>query len=441
MKLRTLSIFEFDDFSKNHPLGNFHQTSSYAMMMCENKYDYELIGMIDDNNNIVAASLILFKRITLFTRYGYAPKGFLIDYNNVNLVKEFCELLKKRYYRKNFAFIKINPDIVIGTIDPIKKEIIYNQNKAIENNLSNIGFKKLRDNKYFELLLPKFNAVLKIKDYTINNADKRTRNKIRKSINKGFIFEKGDRDSIKILYNFVNKKKNCPLSYYYKYYNAFSKYDNIDVFLVKIDFEKALKATKRSYELELETNTKLVNRLLKNNTEENLKKKMDSDQKLATFSNQMADLNYYIQNNKEDYAAGAITIKYKNRISILISGYNEKFKSFCPNYFLHYNIIEYYKNDYEYLDLNGITGDLSDENPYKGLNEFKLGFNPYSYELIGELDYVINESVYQNIDINGILQKEFDRSKINTSTPKMIADPPKKETKEKPKKSFITISK
>ena len=443
MKLKVLSIFEFDEFSKNHPLGNYHQSSAYAMMMCENKYDYELIGMIDENNNIVAASLILFKRITIFTRYGYAPKGFLIDYNNINLVKQFCELLKKRYYKKNFAFIKINPEIEIGTIDPKSNNISYNQNKAIENNLINIGFKKLKDNKYFELLLPKFNAVIDLKDYSIKKADKRTRNKIRKSIKKGFIFEKGNRDSLETIYKFINKKKNYPLTHYLKYYNAFSKNDNIDIFLIKIDFEKALIATKNSYEKEIEINNKLTNKFLNNNNEENLRKKMDSDQKLDTFNNQMADLNNHIQNNKEEYVAGAITIKFNNKVSILISGFNTKYKSYCPNYFLHYKLIEYYKNNFEYLDLNGMTGDLSKENPYKGLNEFKLGFNPHFYETIGELDYVINESVYTNIDINGILQKEFDRSKINTSTPEKITNPPKKvkEISTEPKKSFITISK
>ena len=38
MKLRELSIFEFDNFAKNHPLGSYHQTSNYALNMSENLY-------------------------------------------------------------------------------------------------------------------------------------------------------------------------------------------------------------------------------------------------------------------------------------------------------------------------------------------------------------------------------------------------------------------
>ena len=163
MKLKRMSVLEFDEYSKNHPLGSFHQSTSYAMLMSENNFDYELIGMVDNQDNVVAASLILIKRIGLFIKYGYAPKGFLIDYSNLELVKEFCQLLKKRYYGKNFVFIKINPEIIIGTLQ--NNTIQYNDNKKIIEDLESIGFKKLTDNKYFESLLPKFNAVINLKDF------------------------------------------------------------------------------------------------------------------------------------------------------------------------------------------------------------------------------------------------------------------------------------
>ena len=45
--------------------------------------------------------------------------------------------------------------------------------------------------------------------------------------------EKGDRDSIGILYKLINKKKNYPLSHYLKYYNAFSKNDNINIMILQ----------------------------------------------------------------------------------------------------------------------------------------------------------------------------------------------------------------
>lgn len=444
MKLKTLSIFEFDEFSKKHPLGTYHQSSNYGILMSENKYDYELIGMVDEDNNILAASLILIKKIGLFERYGYAPKGFLIDYSNTELLEQFCKLLKKRYYRKNFVFIKINPEIAIGTINN-KNEVEYNDNKNLIPIFERIGFKKLKDNKLFESLIPKYNVILNMKDYNISKNDKRTRNKIRKSSNKGLSLIKGDRTDIESIYRFIKFKKNSSIIHYYNYYNVFSRDDSLDIFLVKIDFEKALIATRKNHEKELERNNLLVSKFIDNNTEENLKRKMDSDHILETYNNEIANLTKYLAKQKEEIIAGAITIKYKNRVNIIISGFDIKYKALNPNYFLHHQLIEYYKNDYDYIDLNGITGDFSKENPYKGLNEFKLGFNPTAVELIGELDLIINSTMYKNLDINGFLKKEFDRSKINKPVDESKTNKVKElksiSKEKKQKKSFITISK
>ena len=184
MRLKVLSIFEFDEFAKRHPLGTFHQSSNYGMLMSERGYDYEMIGMVDENDNIVAASLILIKKIGLFSKYGYAPKGFLIDYSNTELLKEFVKLLRNRYYRKNFVFIKINPELSIGSLDFKEKRVIFNEYKNIENTLESIGFRKLGDNKLFETMQPKFNAALRLNNFDLSKTDKRTRNKIRKSLKK-----------------------------------------------------------------------------------------------------------------------------------------------------------------------------------------------------------------------------------------------------------------
>ena len=44
--------------------------------------------MIDDDNNLVATALILLKKTPLGYSYGYSPRGFLIDYNNQELIKK-----------------------------------------------------------------------------------------------------------------------------------------------------------------------------------------------------------------------------------------------------------------------------------------------------------------------------------------------------------------
>ena len=97
----------------------------------------------------------------------------------------------------------------------------------------------------------------------------------------------------------------------------------------------------------------------------------------------------------------------QNHVHIVISGYSKLYGNLNPNYFLHNEIIKYYKKEYKYLDLNGLTGDFNTSNPYKGLNDFKIGFNPSIYEFIGEFDLVINQKKYDFLLSTGMLTKEF----------------------------------
>lgn len=409
MKLKNLSIFEFDKFAESHPLGSYHQSSNYALLASEQGYEYDLLGFVDDQGNIYAASLILSKKIGMFTRYGYAPKGFLIDYYNQNLLKEFTKALIKYYYKKNFAFIKINPEISIGTMDYKNKRITYNKNQIIDSTLKSLNFRKLEGEKHFETKIPQFNAVQILKSTNLRTISKNTRNKINKSIRNGLSLIKGERDDIAILYEFIKNKVNHPINHYYNYYNAFARNNSIDIFLVQIDFEKCLINLRQKYEEEVENNNILVQKVMENPNEANLKRKLSSDNALNIYRENIKVATQYLAINKTAYIAGAITIKYKNRIYILISGYNPEFKRFCPNYFLHFKLIEYYKKDYDFLDLNGITGDFNGSNPYKGLNEFKLGFNPLAFEYIGEYDFIINDGLYKSLDQSGQLAKEFKR--------------------------------
>ncbi len=415
MKLKNLSIFEFNDFAYNHPLGSYHQTSSYALCASEQGYDYDILGFVDDSGKIHAASLILSKKLGMFSRYGYAPKGFLIDYYNPRLLSDFTKALKKYYYKRNFAFIKVNPEISVGTIDFKRKEVIHNKNLSIENTLADLHFRKLKDNRHFETKVPRFNAVQVLKNTNLKTVSKHTRNKINRSIRNGMTLVKGSREDIEILYKFIKNKKNYPINHYYNYYNAFSKKNEIDVFLVQIDFEECLINLRKKYDEELTKNAAIVNKVMANPSSANLRRKLVSDTSLNMYSENIAYATRCLAQNKTAYIAGAITIKYKNRVNILISGYDQDFKKFCPNYFLHYKLIEYYKNDFDFMDLNGITGDFSNVNPYKGLNEFKMGFNPLAFEYIGEFDFIINEGLYKNMDQSGQLAREFKRKEKSTN--------------------------
>lgn len=411
MVIKEISVDEFQEFVNSSPLGTYYQTRSYALLMGNYGYDYDFIGFINEYNQIKAASLILIKKEKSI-KYGYAPRGFILDYFNQELLSSFTEELIKYYRKKHICFIKINPEIAISEVDSKTGVKTYNWNYDIKEILENNGYYKLKDNLYFESILPRFQAVVSLKTFNEDALTKNCRNKIKKGIHKGLHIELSEKSGIDILQRFIEKKKHTNPFYYKDYYNIFHREGMIDLFLVSIDSGEYLINSRKLYEEELERNAILNEELKRKSNKKIINKKMNSDRKLLAYKNDIQEATELNKIKDKIYIAGALVIKYKNRVHILISGYDTKYKNFAPNYFLHYQIMEYYKKEFDYIDLNGMTGDFTKENPYNGLNQFKLGFKPKIYEYIGEYDLPILPAKYKKQRLNGNLAKIFNKPDI-----------------------------
>lgn len=406
MFIREMSLAEFKEFANTHFIGNFHESINYALIKAEEGFEYEFIAYGADD--IVGAALILYKKIGS-VYFGYSPRGFLIDYSNDYLLEDFTNKIKEYYKNRNFAFIKINPEIAIAKLNKDTMNFEYNENYKIIDMLTKNGYKKLKNNMNFEALLPRVNAIIKLDGYDYNNLSKNTRNKVKKGIRKGLILEKANPDKLNIFYKFIKNKINRDEYYYNDFYNVFSKTLDVDLMLVKVDYKAFLINAQEAYNEELRRNASFNNKLITNNNANAINAKMNSDKALLSYKNDIAEASKNLNTGLETYVAGALVIKHQNRVIIQISGFNKAMSRFSPNYFLYYALIKYYQKNYKYLDLNGITADLSKDNHYYGLNRFKMGFNPDVYEYIGEFDLVIDEKLYDKLLKSGALAKEFNK--------------------------------
>ena len=166
MFIREMSIDEFKNFANTHFIGNFHESVNYALLKAEEGYDYEFISYGADE--VVAAALILYKKIGN-AYFGYSPRGFLIDYSNEYLLENFTKKIKEYYKKRNFAFIKINPEIAIAKLNKNTMNFEYNENYKVIDSLTKFGYKKLKSNMNFESLLPRVNAIIKLDGYGYDN--------------------------------------------------------------------------------------------------------------------------------------------------------------------------------------------------------------------------------------------------------------------------------
>lgn len=417
MTIKEINVNEFDSFANKHVLGSFYQTSNYGKLKEKEGYKALYIGAYD-NSNLVGAFLLLSKSISLNVKYGYSPRGFLIDYFNKDIFKDFTDSIKKYFHKKRYAFIKIDPIIILNEVDKDGNKSLNNSTNELIITMEELDYKKLKDNIYFESMLPKYNPIINLKTFSFNNLDAKLQKSINKISSKGLSLIKGDFYNINSLYELTKRKEDKESNYYKSMYKIFDENNLIDLFLVEVDYHEYLLNLQDDHETEATINEKINKIFQMDPTNKNIyNEKMLSDRKLYEINEEIAEVSKKIQNSIfKEYVAGALVVKHNNVASIYISGFDKFYNRLLPNHYLHYSIINYYKNEgLSFLDLNGITGDFTKNNPYKGLNDFKLSWNPKVYEYIGEFDLIINQTKYSLLWSSNKLQKEFEKKGLKSN--------------------------
>lgn len=418
MQIIELTKEQFDSFAVMHKNHNFYQTSQYGTLMSRHGFNDIYLAMLDDNNQIVAASLILVRKMFAGFKYGYAPRGFLIDFNDLPLLTNFTNLIRQYLSKFRFVYLKIDPYVMHIERDREGNPVPNGMNNdEIIVNLKRLGYQHQGFNLYFEMMKPRWNASTKIScsaNRLFSLFDKSTRNKIRSAERRGVTIFKGTKDDIKLFYNLIDKKHTRNLNYYLDYYEIFSKYNMFDIYFAKLNPSTYLQNSKDLYDKELVHNSELA-QLIQKNINRNAKlinTKMASDRLLNMYKNEVLDASnlYRLYPDGVTIAASSV-IKYDKELFFLIDGYDSKFRYLSGSHLLKWKIMEEYaRRGYLYIHQNGISGDFSKENKYYyGLNQYKLSFNACVKEYIGEFDLVINKQfyfIYKNIaPIHSLLNK------------------------------------
>lgn len=407
MKIVKLNPSQFDRFASNHRYRNYFQTSMYGNVMSKFGYRSQYLGVVNEYNKLVGATLIIYKEVWRKNKIAYAPRGILCNYEDPDQVQEIAQQLKNTLGKQNFMLLRIDPCVPLTIRDP--EGNIMNMNGAandIIHNLEEADFDYAGKTLYFETEKPRWEALVMLQRdprEIFERLDKRTRNKIRKAKGNGLVGVRDLAKNVVKLYQYVGKKDKKPLSYYKELVNAFG--DNIDVYYVKIKTESYVINSRKNYEREQEYNDTLAEKIQdlsldpkeRNNF---LNKKMESDRLITAYKNNLMKATELLKQRPEGIiVGGALVVRYDNAAYIITEGTDSNYGTISPSYLLKWQIIEdYNKEGFKYVNLEGITGDFENKNPkrnpYLGLNETKLGYNATVTEYIGEFDLVLNNFTY-----------------------------------------------
>ncbi len=403
MKIVKLSSSQFDKFASSHIYRNYFQSSMYANVMSKFGYKTNYIGIVNEYNKLVGATLIIYKEVFMKYKIAYAPRGILFNYENKEAIDELVDKLKNVLGKQGFMLLRIDPYIPL-TIRNKEGNIININNKGTEiiNNLRKAGFSYKGKNLFFETEKPRWEALIllqKNKEEIFAKLDKRTRNKIRRSMNSGIDVVKDETKSVNKLYQFAGKKDKKPLSFYKQMVLSFES--SIDVYYAKINTEKFVITSRRNYEKEVEYNGMLAEKVQDMNLDEKerniyLNKKMTSDKLITSYKNSLLVATELLKNNPNGIVIGGVmVIKYDNAAYIFSEGIDEEYGYLNAIDLMRWKLINDYNDaGLKYLNLNAIVGEFEKKNKYSGLNESKLGFNAIVTEYIGEFDIILNNFSY-----------------------------------------------
>lgn len=402
MKIVELEKQDFIDFCSCNPQALFFQSPYWIEIKEQNGWSGKILGVKEDGK-IIVATVLLFKSIKGIIKFAYAPRGFLMDYENFDLLDEFTKEIKEYLKKQNVAFLKINPYVDYQLRDIHGNIIDGTKNDALMEKLKSLGYKHYGfyvDMDEKKDLEPRWISVLDIKGKTIDELFKTFRSGTKWGINnskKNFItLIEADESN---LIEFKNLMKHTaerrefvdrPLSYYQEMFKVLNRENAVKVLLAEVNLKELLDFTKARFEKNAKRLTVIEGNPKKINEYNEIKSEQESIvKKIETLT---ADVNEY---GDKKIIAGGWYMLYAKEVVYLFGASYKPFMKYNSQYLLQYEMIKFAtENGYDKFNFYGIDGNFSEDSKNYGLFDFKRGFNADVHELIGEFDLIINKTQF-----------------------------------------------
>lgn len=402
MEFVTLTKEEFREFSMKHPMANFMQTTDLGDLKSNNGIKIDYVG-VKEKGKLLCATLLEEEPLILGKKVFYAPRGFLIDYHNKELLKFFTDNLKT-YIKKRKGFkLTIDPNLVYQ-VRGADGSIMPKSQKDDESfkNLCDLGFEHFGFNLYLEARQVRFAYRMMLDEpYDVKKQEfsKSTRKNLESTYKKGLSVRKGVEKDLPIMEDLFKDTATRKDFFYRKldYYKEMYKYmkDLMTIYFAYLDPKKYLECAKENLKEEQEKNKEILNKMEKDMIGAKLKSQKEaSDKRLIKLENELKEAEEFKKNYPEGKDIACLLSMWNGEEFLtLTSGSLEKYRKFTPKYAMYdAHIKDAYKNGYKACNFYGISGNFEKENnPLYGVYEFKRGFGGNVIEYIGEFTLPITK--------------------------------------------------
>lgn len=369
---------EYREFWKKTNNNHFMQSYEWGIACQKNRGQIPYyVGLKDDNDNLVAAALLLKKKTPLNMCYFYSPRGFTMDFNNKEILTEFTNQLKSFLKKEKAIYLKLDPPLMYQEVDEYAKKIENGKNNyKVFNDFINLGYKHKGFNKLYEGNQPRYTFRTYFDKYNnFNEVESSFSKSFSKPLKRSYqydvkIYESDEIKTFHELIKLISGKDGFheySEDYYQNVYNELNKQGLIKVFNAKINPQTILNKLQEE---------------IKNEKKEERKVKIEKD---ITYFEEI------LKQHPEEYTCASLICTYSETGAWSLYIGNDDVATYTGTVNrLYYEFIkDAYENKYEYADLFGVVGDPNTK--YKnlaGIFEYKRKIGGDCIEFIGEFDLI-----------------------------------------------------
>ncbi len=402
VELKEINAQIHDEFMQNSTKEHFMQSSIWAKAKETSGWSSKTVGLYDDQK-LVASSLLLFRKIPFFNSYiCYAPRGYVVDFDNEELVKQFTQKLFDYCKKLKVCYVMIDPDVIIKKINA-KEEVIEEQIDFVDK-MKALGYFHQGYNKEFEMTQPRFTFRLKLdksKEEIFSNYSKVIRASMKNADRIGIICK--IEENIDKFYDimqdtakrndFVERSKD----YYQLIYNEYKKYNMATCYSATYYGQAHLQAIKEKKEDLEKEKRQCLNKLQtspQDTKSENRIKQIDVQ--LDKMKKDLDKVNQFILDYPDGLTlSSGITLNTKHRAWLVYGGNLSIMRDVAANYAIkQFEINDDINKGFEFVDFFGTCEEPVTNKEYAGIHEFKKRFSGDYCEFAGEFHLVIKPLTY-----------------------------------------------
>lgn len=410
--IESLSPQEHDNFVNQHSAGTFMQNSEWGAFKSRYGWKPTFVG-IKDQDQLIASAMILFRKIPgLPATIAYAPRGFVLDYNNHDLLARFSQSVLAFCKKQNAAFFRMDPAIRRTSIDHAGTPIEGVNNEWLIPQMGKLNFKHQGFSLDFDGWQPRYvfwQDIAMAEEDLIAGFHKKWKYNIRLAERKGIEIIRGTKDDLPRFAEMMQVTGSRdgfgtrPLSYFESLLSDMNPSGKAELFLARLNADKAIQDAASALRKEEAALGRYGLQLASAIAEAKEEKQAQVIKKQTLSKNRIGKLQAELESLHEFQAlpanqqilSGAILMTTGKKACYLYGASDNRFRDRMPNYLIQWEMMKFAQSQgAEIYDFRGVSGNLSPDHPLYGLYRFKRGFEGEFVEYIGEFDAVLRPASY-----------------------------------------------